>query len=111
RRGFIVGDHSSGMVMESRPYRHGISLDSPISYAISVTEADLVLTDGKPLEHIGVEPEILVLPTSQDLANKRDPALAKAAGLVGARLSQEEAGTVLPTIESNDFQTTLSLND
>ena len=36
---------------------------------------------GKTLEHVGVEPDILVLPTSQDLANKRDPALAKAAGL------------------------------
>jgi len=71
----------------------------------------LVLTDGKTLEHVGVEPDILVLPTSQDLANRRDPALAKAAGLVGAKLSPEEAGIVLPTVESDDFQTTLSLND
>jgi len=44
-------------------------------------------------------------------SNKRDPALAKAAGLVGALLSPEEAGTILPYVESNQFQTTLSLND
>jgi carboxyl-terminal processing protease len=111
KRGFIVGDRSSGSVMEARVYPHEVSVDSGISYAIAVTDADLVMTDGKRLEHVGVEPDIMVLPTSQDLANKRDPALAKAAGLVGTQLSPEEAGTILPSVESNLFQTTLSLND
>jgi C-terminal processing protease CtpA/Prc len=111
RRGFIVGDRSSGSVMESRLYPHEVALDSKVSYAISVTDADLVMTDGKSLEHVGVEPDTIFLPTDQDLANNRDPALAKAAGLVGAKLSPEEAGTILPHIESNQFQTTLSLND
>lgn len=111
RRGFIVGDRSSGSVMESRLYPHEVALDSKVSYAISVTDADLVMTDGKSLEHVGVEPDTMILPTDQDLANNRDPALAKAAGLVGAKLSPEEAGTILPYIESNQFQTTLSLND
>jgi C-terminal processing protease CtpA/Prc len=111
KRGFIVGDRSSGSVMEARLYPHEIALDSKVSYAISVTEADLVMTDGKSLEHVGVEPDIVILPTSQDLANNRDPALAKAAGLVGGQLSPEEAGTILPYVESNQFQTTLSLND
>ncbi|MFY9948451.1 MAG: S41 family peptidase, partial [Candidatus Sulfotelmatobacter sp.] len=83
RRGFIVGDRSSGSVMEARLYPHQVALDSIVSYAISVTDADLVMTDGKSLEHVGVEPDIVVLPTSQDLANDRDPALAKAVGLVG----------------------------
>jgi C-terminal processing protease CtpA/Prc len=111
RRGFIVGDRSSGSVMESRLFPHEVALDSKVSYAISVTDADLVMTDGKSLEHVGVEPDTMILPTDQDLANNRDPALAKAAGLVGAKLSPEEAGTILPYIESNQFQTTLSLND
>lgn len=111
RRGFIVGDRSSGSVMEARLYPHQIALDSIVSYAISVTDADLVMTDGKSLEHVGVEPDIVVLPTSQDLANDRDPALAKAVGLVGAKLSPEEAGKILPHVESDQFQTTLSLND
>jgi len=111
RRGFIVGDRSSGSVMESRLYPHEVALDSKVSCAISLTDADLVMTDGKSLEHVGVEPDTMILPTDQDLANNRDPALAKAAGLVGARLSPEEAGTILPYIESNQFQTTLSLND
>jgi len=111
RRGFIVGDRSSGAVMEARFYPHEATLDSEVSFGILVTDADLLMTDGKSLEHIGVEPDILVLPTAQDLVNKRDPALSKAAGLVGAQLSPEEAGTILPSIESSQFQTTLSLND
>jgi hypothetical protein len=71
-------------VMEARLYPHEVALDSKVSYAISVTDADLVMTDRKSLEHVGVEPDILILPTSQDLANNRDPALAKAAGLGGS---------------------------
>ena len=110
-RGFIVGDRSSGSVMESRLYPHEVALDSKVSCAISLTDADLVMTDGKSLEHVGVEPDTMILPTDQDLTNNRDPALVRAAGLVGAKLSPEEAGTILPYIESNQFQTTLSLND
>ena len=78
---------------------------------VFLDEINVVMTDGTSLEHVGVEPDIVSLPTSQDLANHRDPALAKAAGLVGAKLSPEEAGTILPYVESNQFQTTLSLND
>jgi C-terminal processing protease CtpA/Prc len=111
KRGFIVGDRSSGSVMEARLYPHEVAMDSQVSYAISVTDADLVMTDGKSLEHMGVEPDTKILPTDQDLANHRDPALAKAAELVGAKLSPEKAGTILPYVESNQFQTTLSLND
>ncbi len=111
RRGFIVGDRSSGTVMEARRYPHEVASDSAVSYAISVTEADLVMTDGKSLEHVGVEPDIVILPSGQDLANNRDPALAKAAGLAGAKLSPEEAGRILPYVESDQFQVTLSLNE
>lgn len=111
RRGFIIGDRSSGRVMQARFYRHELYLDSQVGYGVSVTDADLLMADGKSLEHVGVDPDILVLPTDRDLANKRDPALAKAVGLVGGHLSPEEAGTILPFEESNQFQTTLSLND
>ncbi len=111
KRGFIVGDRSSGQVMEAERYAHAIDVDSPVEYAVAVTDADLVMADGKTLERVGVTPDILILPTSQDIAAKRDPALAKAAGLVGRNISPEEAGTILPNEESDQFQTTLSLND
>lgn len=96
RRGFVVGDRSAGMVMESRFYPHPVGLDERVAYGATITGADLVMADGKSLEHVGVEPDIVILPTAQDLANGRDPVLAKAAGLVGAKLSPEEAGTAIP---------------
>jgi carboxyl-terminal processing protease len=96
KRAFVVGDRTSGMVMEARSFDHEMAVDWLGAYGVSVTDADLVMTDGKSLEHVGVEPDILVLPTADDIANKRDPALAKAAGLVGEKLSPEEAGAVLP---------------
>jgi C-terminal processing protease CtpA/Prc len=89
------------MVMESRFYHHETSLDSRVFYGASVTDADLVMTDGKSLEHVGVEPDILILPTAADLANQKDPAMAKAAGLVGGNLTSEEAGAAFPIENPN----------
>ena len=100
KRAFILGDLSSGMVMEATVYRHEISVDSNSFYRAEVTISDLVMTDGKSLEHVGVEPDIIVLPTAQDLASHRDPAMAKAAGLVGVKLTPEEAGAMFPERDS-----------
>jgi C-terminal processing protease CtpA/Prc len=100
KRGNIVGDRSSGRVMEARHYPHLVSATSRFSYGASVTVADLLMTDGKALEHVGVEPDVVVLPMAQDLANRRDPAMAKAGELVGVPLSSEEAGSILPYEES-----------
>jgi C-terminal processing protease CtpA/Prc len=96
KRGFVVGDQSAGMVMESKVYLHEVTVNSRVQYGVSITDADLLMTDGKSLERVGVEPDVLVLPTARDLANKNDPAMAKAATLVGAQLSPDEAGTAFP---------------
>ena len=47
-----------------------------------------------------MDPDILVLPTPSDLKSGRDPAMAKAAELVGVQLTSEEAGKILPYEES-----------
>jgi carboxyl-terminal processing protease len=104
KRGFIVGDRSSGRVMEAGRYPHEVSMDSSAYYAVAVTEADLVMTDGKSLEHVGVEPDILVLPTAQDLADKRDPALAKAVGLWGCNFPRKRPARSFPMKNPTSFK-------
>ena len=100
KRGFVVGDRSAGMVMEAKLYRHEMSLDTDNFYGAEITTSDLIMTDGKHLEHAGVDPDILILPTAQDLSSHRDPVMAKAAGLVGSKVTPEEAGSMFPEKES-----------
>jgi carboxyl-terminal processing protease len=97
KRGTVIGDRSSGMVMQSRYYDHQIGIDKVIYYGMSVTNADVVMSDGKSLEHVGVTPDEVLLPTAADMAAGRDPVLARAAAIVGAKLDAEKAGSLFPT--------------
>ena len=95
-RGAILGDHSSGSVMEAQffPHRYG---DNPVFfYGSMVTVADTLMTDGKSLEGVGVQPDRAFLPTPADLAAGRDPVLAYAASLAGVSLSPEDAAKLFP---------------
>jgi carboxyl-terminal processing protease len=96
-RGVLMGDRSAGAVMRSRYYGHQVGAGSTvIFYGTSITDADLVMSDGKSLENVGVIPDELVLPTAQDLASGRDPALSKAAASVGVEIDPTEAGALFP---------------
>jgi len=95
KRGLVLGDKSAGRVMEGQFYQHVLS-GRAIVYWISVTEADLVMTDGKSLEQIGVTPDEVVTPTSSAMAKGWDPVLACAAEKVGVKMTPEEAGKLFP---------------
>jgi len=95
-RGTIVGDLSSGSVMESMYHPLLQTGDFEIYYGASITMANLLMTDGKSLEKVGVTPDEFVLPTAADLAAGRDPALAKAAELAGIKLDPVAAGKLFP---------------
>lgn len=96
KRGLVVGDHTSGSVMEARHYDEKMGADTLIFYGISVTEADLIMTDGKSLEHTGVTPDQILLPSPSALAAGRDPVLARTAEALGVNLTSDAAGKLFP---------------
>jgi carboxyl-terminal processing protease len=97
KRGVIVGDHTSGSVMESERFSERMGEAPRVTfYGVSITEWDLVMADGKSLEHTGVTPDEIVLPSATDLASGRDPVLTRAAELLGVKVSPEEAGKLFP---------------
>jgi C-terminal processing protease CtpA/Prc len=95
-RGTVVGDVSSGSVMESRYFPYSNGVDSKIFYGASITDADLLMQDGKSLEHTGVQPDEILRPTAADLAAGLDPVMTKAAELLGLGLDPAEAGKFFP---------------
>jgi C-terminal processing protease CtpA/Prc len=92
KRGTVVGDLTAGAVMQSRHFGHTIGAGPVTTYGASVTEADIVMADGAGLEGVGVTPDQVVLPTPADLQAGRDPAMSRAAQLVGFRMSPLQAG-------------------
>ena len=96
KRGTVIGDVSSGAVMRSRRHDHKVGVDTVVLYGASVTDADVIMSDGKSLERVGVTPDVLKVPTAADLAGKLDPVLSYAASLVGVPLTPEAAGGLFP---------------
>jgi len=99
KRGTVIGDVSAGAVMRSifRPGLLGdMSSGNMIPYGVSVTDADILMSDGNSLERVGVTPDEVVLPTPADLAAKRDPVLTRAAAILGSELTAEKAGSLFP---------------
>jgi C-terminal processing protease CtpA/Prc len=95
-RGTVVGDRSAGAVMEALHYPMSQGMDTKFFYGFSVTEADMIMKDGKSLEHVGVTPDTVINPTGKDLADGSDPVLAKATELVGLKLDPVAAGKLFP---------------
>ncbi len=96
KRGTVIGDQTAGAVMTSKQFQHQIGLDVVIFFAVSVTVSDLVMSDGKSLEHHGVTPDELKLPTAEDLATGKDVVLSYAASLAGVTLDPVEASKFFP---------------
>lgn len=95
-RGNVIGDQSAGAVMEARYFPESLGLDTKVFYGVSVTYADLLMSDGKSLEDVGVKPDEVMLPTAEDIAANRDPVLSHAAELAGMKLDPAGAAKLFP---------------
>jgi C-terminal processing protease CtpA/Prc len=98
-RATVIGDRTVGSVMEASFYPHrfaATSYSAPPDYGAQISHADILMPDGKSLEHMGVMPDIKMVPTGNDLAANRDVVLSYAVSLAGGDLSPEEAGKLFP---------------
>ncbi len=96
KRGTVIGDHSAGAVMEAKRYPFGLGEGNVTFYSASITDADIIMTDGVSLEHSGVTPDKVVLPTGADLRDQLDPVLTYAASLAGVKMAPKDAGALFP---------------
>lgn len=96
QRGVVIGDQSAGAVMQSRGVPMQMGTDSIVPYGMNLTNADVIMSDGVSLEHIGVMPQIKMLPTGADLASQSDPVLAAALQLFDQQVTPAQAGKYFP---------------
>lgn len=96
KRATVIGDLSGGKVMVAQPYIGSTGLGMGFPFAISITEADVVMSDGKSLEAVGVTPDEVSVPTAADIVAGRDPVLSRAAALVGVTITPEDAAKLFP---------------
>jgi C-terminal processing protease CtpA/Prc len=98
KRGTVVGDRSAGAVMQSRVYTKQTAGEYALIYGVAITNSDLIMSDGRSLENVGVAPDTFILPTAEDLAAGRDPVLARAVVAAGAQISMSQAGQLFPFV-------------
>jgi C-terminal processing protease CtpA/Prc len=98
KRGTVIGDRSEGAVMEARhfPFSQDKAFGQFLPYAMSLTVADLKMADGNSLEHRGVVPDQIILPSPEELAAGADPQLAVALQAAGVNMSSSAAGQLFP---------------
>ncbi|HYX30221.1 MAG TPA: S41 family peptidase [Pyrinomonadaceae bacterium] len=101
KRGTVIGDRSGGLVMQAARFDYEFeSLGNPVLYGLEITNANLIMSDGKSLEWVGVTPDRVILPTANDIKSHRDPALSYAASLAGVDLDPSKAGALFEAKES-----------
>jgi C-terminal processing protease CtpA/Prc len=93
KRGTVVRDRSSGLVTEASTFDF---FSSGVDDGAEITIANLIMADGKSLEHRGVNPDETLFPDPSGRAAGRDPVLAHAAREFGMRLTPEVAGKLFP---------------
>ena len=95
-RGMVLGDVSSGSVMEAMYHPRSMGASTVISYGSSISLARVRMPDGCFIEGTGVYPDERILPSQRDLALGLDPVMARATELAGAPLDPRRSGELFP---------------
>jgi C-terminal processing protease CtpA/Prc len=98
KRGMIIGDQTAGNVMAAHHYQGEVSIGLKVAfYEFSITISDLIMSDGMSLEHRGVTPDEVRLPSPENLAAGEDSVLSYAASIFGVTLDPVEAANLFRT--------------
>jgi len=97
KRAKVFGDFSAGAVMTSIsvPFTRMLHPDTIYAsnlFGMSVTVADVIMSDGSRLEKVGVVPDFPLQPTGLALKQKMDPVFSFAASKMGVEITPENAG-------------------
>jgi C-terminal processing protease CtpA/Prc len=95
-RGAVIGDRTAGAVMRSESHSFEMGTTTLIFYGASISDADVIMSDGKSLERAGVAPDETLTPSAAELAAKRDPVLARAVSMAGGEIDPSKAGALFP---------------
>ncbi len=98
-RGVVLGDISAGAVMQAVSRGGKTGNEREIFYGASITNADVIMSDGKSIENLGVVPNLIINPSALDLSKGNDPVLAKALQLFDNEITPEQAGKIFPDDE------------
>ena len=89
----VIGDRTDGLVRGSQTKKHAAGDgDYKVLYAVQVTLFDIAMADGVRLEGRGVRPDVVSLPTADDLEQRLDPVLSAAAATFGVTIDSQRAG-------------------
>jgi carboxyl-terminal processing protease len=89
-RAVLVGDRSSGRVNSSLYYSEHLGTERVVPFGVQIAVAKIVLTGGEELENRGVTPDVLCVPTGDDLAQHRDPCLREAVKVARRKLQMPD---------------------
>jgi carboxyl-terminal processing protease len=90
RKAIVVGDRSSARVNSSEYFAEAMGNDRIVPFGVQISTGKVVMSDGSELEKIGVTPDLLCLPSGDDLREGRDPCLLKALSLARKGMGSPE---------------------
>ncbi len=92
----VIGDVSSGRVSAARIFPQKIGAEIVVPFATEITIGQVIFSDGKQIEKVGVKPDILCLPTATDLAAEKDVCYSRALEAARAQMGIAAGAKVQP---------------